>query len=311
VSLSLGGSASASSGDYANPNGFTLSSGFATFAAGSSTATLTIDPSSDAEVEADETVIISLNPGLGYAIGAQATATSTILNDDSQIEAKGNAFLNRRSDGQAVVLQGATSFNVSSPWGANTGEANSDWLMLAAESIGGNNQILWRYKPTNQIHTWTLNPNWAWQSSSPLINRASPETWAIESGFQIDLNGDSIIGTPFTQLDTNGNATLLRRNDGQAVVQQGATSFNVSSPWGANTGELNSDWLMLAAESIGGNNQILWRYKPTNQIHTWTLNPNWAWQSSSPLINRTSPETWAIESGFQIDLNGDSIIGTP
>ncbi|MFO0039312.1 MAG: ELWxxDGT repeat protein [Synechococcaceae cyanobacterium] len=196
VSLSLGGSASASSGDYANPNGFTLSSGFATFAAGSSTATLTIDPSSDAEVEADETVIISLNPGLGYAIGAQATATGTILNDDSQIEAKGNAFLNRRSDGQAVVFKGTTSFNVSSPWGANTGDTNSDWLMLAAESIGGNNQILWRYKPTNQIHTWTLNPNWAWQSSSPLINRTSPETWAIESGFQIDLNGDSIIGTP-------------------------------------------------------------------------------------------------------------------
>ena len=127
----------------------------------------------------------------------------------------------------------------------------------------------------------------------------------------MDLNGDSIIGTPLTPIETKGNATLLRRGDGQAVVQQGATSFNVSSPWGASTGDANSDWLMLAAESIGGINQILWRYKPTNQIHTWTLNPSWTWQSSSPLINRTSPETWAIESGFQIDLNGDSIIGTP
>ena len=96
-----------------------------------------------------------------------------------------------------------------------------------------------------------------------------------------------------------------------AIVQQGTKSFEVASPWGANVGDANSEWQMLAAESIATSNQILWRYKPTNQIHTWTLDANWAWQSSSPLINRSSSQAWALESGFQLDLNGDSIIGTP
>jgi hypothetical protein len=127
----------------------------------------------------------------------------------------------------------------------------------------------------------------------------------------MDLNADSIIGAPPVPVESKGNATLLRRNDGKAIIQQGTRSFEVASPWGANVGDANSDWLMLAAESIATSNQILWRYKNTNQLHTWTLDANWVWQSSSPLINRSSSQAWALESGFQMDLNGDSIIGAP
>ncbi len=183
--------------------------------------------------------------------------------------------------------------------------------MLAAEAIDAKNMILWRYKPTNQIHTWTLNSNWAWQSSSTLINRTSPETWAIESGFQLDLNADSIIGSPHTLVDSKGNASLLRRSDGKALVVQGASSFDVSSPWGATIGDTNAEWQMLAAEAIDGKNTILWRYNPTNQIHTWTLNSNWAWQSSSGLINRNSTTAYGLENSFKLDLNSDSLIGPP
>jgi hypothetical protein len=183
--------------------------------------------------------------------------------------------------------------------------------MLAAEAIEAKNMILWRYKPTDQIHTWTLNSNWAWQSSSALINRNSPETWAIESGFQLDLNGDSIIGSPHASLDSKGNASLFRRSDGKALVAQGASSFDVSSPWGANAGDANAEWQMLAAEAIDAKNMILWRYKPTNQIHTWTLNANWAWQSSSGLMDRNSTAAYGLENSFKLDLNGDSLIGPP
>ena len=149
------------------------------------------------------------------------------------------------------------------------------------------------------------------QSSSPLIDRSSPQTWALESGFQMDLNNDAIIGHPLKTIETRGNTTLLARNDGQAFVQQGASFSMVSSPWGANTGTATSDWQMLSAETIQGRNQILWRYNPTTQFHTWTLDPGWSWQSSSPLIDRTSSQVWGLESGFQLDLNGDGRIGTP
>ena len=53
-----------------------------TFAAGASIATVTIDPTSDTTIEADETVVLTVTSGSGYIIGTDNTATATILNDD-------------------------------------------------------------------------------------------------------------------------------------------------------------------------------------------------------------------------------------
>ncbi|PNJ99830.1 calx-beta domain protein, partial [Cylindrospermopsis raciborskii C07] len=56
-----------------------------TFAAGSSTATVTVDPTPDTTVEADETVILTLASGTGYTIGTTSGVTGTITNDDTQV----------------------------------------------------------------------------------------------------------------------------------------------------------------------------------------------------------------------------------
>jgi VCBS repeat-containing protein len=53
-----------------------------TFAAGSSTATLTIDPTADTRVEGDETIGIRVVTGSGYRVGSASVVTGTILNDD-------------------------------------------------------------------------------------------------------------------------------------------------------------------------------------------------------------------------------------
>jgi hypothetical protein len=50
--------------------------------AGATTATVTIDPTVDGTVEADETVTLTVAAGTGYTVGAPASATATILNDD-------------------------------------------------------------------------------------------------------------------------------------------------------------------------------------------------------------------------------------
>ena len=50
--------------------------------AGATTATITINPSVDGTVEANETVILTVAAGTGYTVGAPASATGTILNDD-------------------------------------------------------------------------------------------------------------------------------------------------------------------------------------------------------------------------------------
>lgn len=53
-----------------------------TIPAGATTATITLDPSVDGTVEADETAILTVAAGTGYTVGAPSAATGTILNDD-------------------------------------------------------------------------------------------------------------------------------------------------------------------------------------------------------------------------------------
>jgi hypothetical protein len=53
-----------------------------TFAANSSTATVTVDPIADSAVELDETVALTLASGTGYTVGTATAVVGTIINDD-------------------------------------------------------------------------------------------------------------------------------------------------------------------------------------------------------------------------------------
>src|SRR6185312_9385425 len=65
---------------FAPPNGTVQ------FAAGSATATVTVDPTADTTVEPDETVILTVVPGTGYNVAAvNSSATGTITNDDTDV----------------------------------------------------------------------------------------------------------------------------------------------------------------------------------------------------------------------------------
>src|SRR6185369_15674853 len=76
VNFSVGGTADSST-DYTQTGAatFTPPTGTVTFAAGSSTATVTIDPTADITTEPDETVILTVTAGTGYEVGAPASAT--------------------------------------------------------------------------------------------------------------------------------------------------------------------------------------------------------------------------------------------
>jgi len=55
------------------------------FAAGSATASLTINPTADTTIEANETVALTLTTGTGYTVGTTTAVTGTIINDDPTI----------------------------------------------------------------------------------------------------------------------------------------------------------------------------------------------------------------------------------
>ncbi|MDB9466963.1 Calx-beta domain-containing protein, partial [Dolichospermum circinale] len=78
VNYNIAGTASSNDYTGATPGtGKTI-----TFAAGSSTATLTIDPTADTTVENNETVALTLVAGTGYTVGTNTAVTGTITNDD-------------------------------------------------------------------------------------------------------------------------------------------------------------------------------------------------------------------------------------
>ncbi|MCW9681813.1 sodium:calcium exchanger, partial [Dolichospermum planctonicum UHCC 0167] len=86
VNYTIGGTATFNN-DYTQTGAatFTGTTGTITFAAGSSTATLTIDPTLDTTVESNETVALTLATGTGYTVGTASAVTGTITNDDTII----------------------------------------------------------------------------------------------------------------------------------------------------------------------------------------------------------------------------------
>ncbi|MFM7137332.1 MAG: hypothetical protein ACKO1M_09750 [Planctomycetota bacterium] len=57
-----------------------------TIPAGATTASLTVFPTPDSDIEPDETVVLTLLPGTGYAVGSKSVGTGTIENDDYRLD---------------------------------------------------------------------------------------------------------------------------------------------------------------------------------------------------------------------------------
>jgi hypothetical protein len=87
VNFSVGGTASFTEPDYTQTGAatFTATSGTVVIPSGSSTATVTVDPSADVSVEPDETVVLTVTSGVGYSVGSPSVASGTITNDDTSV----------------------------------------------------------------------------------------------------------------------------------------------------------------------------------------------------------------------------------
>ena len=220
--------------------------------------------------------------GLDESNGTELWALDVTDDLFSTLEAQGYTKLLRGiNDGLASVQIGFTTTPITflgSP--TSPGDSSSTWQMLAAETIDGANKLLWRYIPTGQVHVWALDSSWGWTGADTgIVDPSSGAGWGLESSFQLDLTGDSIIGTPFTPIESQGNTSLVRHNstaEAYACVGSSITPITfLGSP--INPGDASTPWQMLAAETIDGANKLLWRYNPTGQVHVWALDSRWGW----------------------------------
>ncbi|MBD2551535.1 S8 family serine peptidase, partial [Microcystis elabens FACHB-917] len=79
-----------------------------TFAAGASTATLTIDPTADLDAESDETVELTLVSGSGYSIATTDPVVASIINDDLPAISVAISSASFAKDGSASVAEDGT-----------------------------------------------------------------------------------------------------------------------------------------------------------------------------------------------------------
>jgi uncharacterized repeat protein (TIGR01451 family) len=89
--------------------------GVITFAAGSATATVTMSPTDDSTVELSETVIVTVTPeggtAIGYDVGTPSAATGTINNDDAAVASVSGGTVTEGTSGSANLVYTVTLTN--------------------------------------------------------------------------------------------------------------------------------------------------------------------------------------------------------
>jgi hypothetical protein len=93
-----------------------------TFATGSAVAVVTVNPTGDTTVEANETVVLTIAAGSGYVIGTPNAATGTITNDDTAPPITGLPFPTGWNDPMFAAAAG----NVQSYIGVSNGQVVQD-----------------------------------------------------------------------------------------------------------------------------------------------------------------------------------------
>jgi hypothetical protein len=126
IGLAIGGTATNATDYQSVATSFTLP-------AGSASATLTVTPLDDAQIEGPETVTLTLQAGTAYTLGSPSTATVTINDNDSTV---GNdAF------GNAALMTAATDL------GTNTGATKETGEPSHASNSGGKS-VWWNWTAT-------------------------------------------------------------------------------------------------------------------------------------------------------------------
>jgi hypothetical protein len=237
---------------------FVPPNGTVEFAAGSSTATVTVDPTSDTTVEPDETVILTVAPGTGYNVAAMNnSATGTILNDDTDVSVA-VAPLSVQEDGAPNLVYTFTRVGVTStPLTVNfaiagTATFNTDYTQSGAATFAppsgtvtfgaGNSTATVTVDPTPDITAeadetviLTLAAGTGYNVVEPssatgtIVDDDVVVTVAV-SPLAVNEDGPSNLVYTFTRNDSDGPLTVNFTINGTALfnadyTQSGADTF--------------------------------------------------------------------------------------
>ena len=205
-----------------------------TFAANSATATLTIDPTADTIVEANETVDLTLVAGTGYTLGTTTAVTGTITNDDllPSINLSTNrtiveGFTSPQNVTYTVTLTSASSQSITVQYATANGTA------IAASDY------------TSTSGTLTFNPGVTSQVINiPILNDSLSEaneafTLTLSSPTNANLGTTNTVTTTITDTLSASVTTTLPANV-ENLTLTGTTAINGTGNAGNNILQGNS-----------------------------------------------------------------------
>jgi cyclophilin family peptidyl-prolyl cis-trans isomerase len=217
---------------------FTATSGTITFAAGASTATLTIDPTADTVVESNETVALTLATGTGYTIGTTTAVTGTIVNDDvpvinlsaNQTIVEGNSNPQNvtytvtlsRSDTRVITVNYATANGTATAGSDYTSRTGTLTFNSGVTSQSINIPILNdSINEANETFTLTLtSPTNANLGTRTSVTTTISDTLTASVTTTLPTNVENLTLTGTTAINGTGNAVnnILQGNSGNNIL---------------------------------------------------------------------------------------------
>ncbi len=216
--------------------------------ANATTATITIDPSVDSNVEANETVILTVAPGAGYAVGSPAAATGTILNDDVPTATIAVSPPSVAEDGAPILLytvtldqanpSAATSVNYSVGGTASNG---TDYAAIASPLV---------IPAGFTTGTITVSPS---DDATIEANETVLLTLSAGTGYTV---GASNAATGTIQNDDLPNLTIndVTANEGNAGITNFTFTVSLSAP--AGPGGVSFDIATANGTAIAGSDYV-------------------------------------------------------
>jgi hypothetical protein len=221
-----------------------------TFLAGSNSATLTINPTADATIEANETVAITLATGTGYTLGTTTAVTGTITNDDSPIVSLSLNFSGISENSPSNFVYTFTRTGIATnPLTVTyniTGSAIANDYSGASPGIGKTIT----FKAGSSIESLAIDP-----TADTTVEGSETISLDLVAGLNY------IIGTANTQIATIINDDGTRRHAGTSgkdvLIGTVANDYLVGGPGDDNlTGGDGGDLFSFAAANLG-NDRII------------------------------------------------------
>ena len=210
------------SGTATNGTDYSTLNGVATFASGSSTAIIFVNPTEDTRFEGNETAIFNLLTGTGYTVGTSNSSTITIADNDSQPQISINDVI--LTEGNSGTKTANFAVTLSSPSNQTITVA---YQTSNVSAVAGTDYI-------TQTGTITFNPGEISKTVGVIVNGDTSvennETFKVNLSTPVnatiaDGEGIATINNDDVPTLTVNNLTVVEGVDNNAIM-----TFTLSTP---------------------------------------------------------------------------------